>query len=530
MSNKIRTLIVFGAMAALVGCSLPTSTGEEAPPADSPSESATAAERNSAVHARLVTDPSGFDPAIARAADDYYVGRLLYDTLLRRGDDGRLVPGLASSWTAESASDYVFQIRDDATCADGTQITSTVVADSLRRLADPETGSPVRTMIFGSEEVPEITADDEDGTVSISLEVPWSDFPAGTTAPHAGIVCPAGLEDPESLLAGDVEGAFSGPYILTESNPGVGYTFTLREDYVAWPEFEPRLEGVPATEINLQPATDQTTIANKLLAGEYDSANLIDSNAVRLEEADGFSTHTIASSTLYLILNQRDGSAAADPDFRKAIAQAIDNHAFTQAVTDGRGTPLTSIDAQAVPCVVDEASSALPKYDLEAAADVLDGTTIRLVGTTSLDKANEYVAEALRQTGAKVELESLDGATWATRTASGNSWDLTVQGSVNLIGTLPNALLRVMGPLTEDGGRNSAGANNPEGYESLQRAMEATDPAEQCQELQNAQASLLERVDIVPLSTLPATVVTKDGLTVRTFGDYLDPTTFRYVD
>ena len=146
------------------------------------------------ISASLGTDPGGFDPALARAADDYYVDRMLFDTLLRKDANNELAGGLATAWTADSASAYTFTIREDATCSDGTVITPTIVADSLTRFADPETASTGRTLAMGGATA-EFTPDDTAGTVSVQLSADWSDFLTGMTLPHTGIVCPAGLAD-----------------------------------------------------------------------------------------------------------------------------------------------------------------------------------------------------------------------------------------------------------------------------------------------------------------------------------------------
>jgi peptide/nickel transport system substrate-binding protein len=92
---------------------------------------------------------------------------------------------------------------------------------------------------------------------------------------------------------------------------------------------------------------------------------------------------------------------------------------------------------------------------------------------------------------------------------------------------LPSSLLRVMGPLAENGGRNKTGAINEEGYAALNAGMNAIDQDQQCAAFQKAQASFLTRVDAVPLATLPTAIVTAKGFSIRHFGEYLDPATIR---
>lgn len=56
------------------------------------------------VYAESATDPTSFDPAAARAGDDFVHNGLLYDTLISRDLDGELSPSLATEWEAKSAS------------------------------------------------------------------------------------------------------------------------------------------------------------------------------------------------------------------------------------------------------------------------------------------------------------------------------------------------------------------------------------------------------------------------------------------
>lgn len=479
--------------------------------------------------AAIGTDPTSFDPAKSRAQDDYYVNRLLYDTLLRKDENNTLAGGLATDWTATSASDYSFTIRDDATCADGTEITPSIIAASLARFLDPKTSSPGRTLALGTAQAI-VTADDGASSVRIQLSEDWSDLPTGLTLPHSGIVCPAGLENLDGLAAGTVPGAISGPYTITSAQAAVSYELSLRDDYIAWPEFKTPLEGAAPKILKLTPISDQATLGTQLLSGGLDIGTLTDENVSRFADQDGFTSASASSMTTYLIFNERPGTVFADkPDLRKAVSQAIDPAAYRDVVTDGRGTVLTSVGSPNVACVNPDASL-VPALDTGAAAAALAGVSINLVGTTAFNAGNEYVAELLRKAGANVNLQSVDNANWSSvTTAGGTDWDLTLQGDVNVTGTLVSSLLRVMGPATEDGGRNKSGVINEEGYAAVRRAMSETDPAAQCEALQAAQESFLSRVDAMPLSDMPNVVISAEGVSMRSFGDYFDPATLRII-
>ena len=166
--------------------------------------------------------------------------------------------------------------------------------------------------------------------------------------------------------------------------------------------------------------------------------------------------------------------------------------------------------------------------DLETAAMIRNGTNQRFGENEMAITQNAAATEALRARGATVNLNALDNATWSSTTGAGGSdWDMTLQGDINVMGTLPSSLLRAMGPVTEEGGRSKSGADNAEGYAAILEAMAQTDEDAKCEQLAIAQESLLERVDALPLVSTPNTVFMADGFSVRAFGDYVDVSTMR---
>lgn len=479
------------------------------------------------VNMSLNTDPATLDPALAKGGDDYTVARLLFDTVVRKDSGNRLVGGIASEWKAYDAAHYAFTIRKGLTCSDGSEITPSVVARSLTRFAAPETGSSARALALGSATAT-FTGDDKAGTVKAELSAPWSDFLTGLTLPQAGIVCPSGLADVKRLATGKTDGAFSGPYTLTSSQAAVSYKLKLRDKYAAWPKFSKPLEGTPPKHLNLTPITDYSTIATQLLSGSLDVGVVADENVSRFDGNSQFTSSSASNTTTYLMFNERPGTVFANrPDLRKAVAQALDAQTFSDIVSGKHGSTTRSVGSAKVPCVNSD-QSLLAAANRAAAAKKLSGVRFRIVGTTLLRGGNDYIAEALRKAGAKVTVDSLDNANWATvTTAGGKDWDINVQGDNNMMGTLTSSLLRVMGPVTEKGGRNKMGLVNEEGYGFVKQAMSKLDRVAQCSALASAQKSFLKRVDAIPLSTLPSTTVVAKGFSIRTFDDYLDPATLR---
>ncbi|ANY09408.1 amidohydrolase [Pseudonocardia sp. HH130630-07] len=458
-------LVLAGAL--LAGC---------APAPAGPAETGT-------VRTVLLSDPSSFDPALAQGQQTFQVAGLLYDTLLRRDAGGRLVGGLATGWDAVSPSDYTFDVRRDATCADGTPITATVVADSLRRLSSPELKSTWKNLVFGTGAVT-VTADDAAGRVRVQLATPFTTLPQGLSIAQAGIVCPAGTADPDGLAAGSVPGAFSGPWVLEQAQQGLSYAFALRPDYDAWPRFSTPLQGRPPERIEAAISTDQSSLANQILAGDIDLGQFADPAAVaRFEAQPDVHRYPVTTSTAYVVFNQRPGRIFADrPELRRGVAAAIDQRAFNQVFSKGTAEVLASVSPASFECANTD-RSLMQQRDPELAARTLTGQgPITMIGNTAnrqFSGGADYLYAALADAGAQVRMDKVDNATfWSTIAEGDSDWDMVFLGDLNSVGAISASLDRVIG--TGVGGTGVVGVlRNGPGTSVLLRAdMDALPVAE----------------------------------------------------
>jgi ABC-type transport system substrate-binding protein len=481
------------------------------------------------INAEIWYAPATFDPAKASASSDQTLARLGFDTLLRQGDSG-IIGGLATDWEVVSSSEYTFTIRDDATCADGTAITPSIVAGSFEYLTSLEdSGAKTwKNQAFGRGEAT-FVADDAAGTLTVTLSEPYSQLIGGVTRPGTGVICPAGIDDPEGLAAGTVDGAWSGPYTLTSQQSGVSVTYTLRDDYDAWPAWE-NIEGVPATTLNISVQPDGNTSANLLESGGVDVARFYDSNALRFTEEDGYTTSTFASSAYNLVFNENaaSGSVFADnQDLRAAVAQAIDPQGFNEAGLDGLGVTQYSVNSAGYTCALEE-PDLLQSYDPEAAAEVLTGTTIRLLIMSNWDPAADYLAESLRAAGATVEVSAPDPADWSAQMRTQPElWDVALAAENAETGLIHTTIARYLGPTYAEGGTNVAYSDNPEGVAFYEAGMNAADAETQCENFLAAQETILERVDMMPLITDTHRYVAREGFATHVFSGYWDISALR---
>jgi len=88
-------------------------------------------------------EPESLDPHLAQAEPALNILRDLYEGLTALDADGRVIPGVASSWAVGADGlEWTFVLRPEARWSDGRPVTAADFAWSLDRLRDPSTGSP----------------------------------------------------------------------------------------------------------------------------------------------------------------------------------------------------------------------------------------------------------------------------------------------------------------------------------------------------------------------------------------------------
>src|SRR4051795_5816939 len=92
----------------------------------------------------LVQEPSSLDPQVQWNPDSYFVYRNIFDNMLTRDNDGKIVPQVASSWRQIDDSTTEFTLRADIKFHDGTPLTADDVVFSVKRIIDPALKSPQR--------------------------------------------------------------------------------------------------------------------------------------------------------------------------------------------------------------------------------------------------------------------------------------------------------------------------------------------------------------------------------------------------
>jgi peptide/nickel transport system substrate-binding protein len=154
------------------------------------------------VRIRSIDDLDTFDPAKTGAPNMAVQAiELTYDRLVYLSPSGKIEPYLASSWKVTPDS-VTFTLRKGPTCDDGTPVTATVVANSLKYALAKSTAGPYLQYVTGPGTVKSITANASANTVTVTMTKPYNALLTSFSVPFATpVICPAGVKNPKGLSA-----------------------------------------------------------------------------------------------------------------------------------------------------------------------------------------------------------------------------------------------------------------------------------------------------------------------------------------
>ncbi|OLT06560.1 hypothetical protein BJF90_15880 [Pseudonocardia sp. CNS-004] len=383
------------------------------------------------------------------------------------------------------------------------------------------------------------TADDAAGTVTISTETPFGMLLEG--AGSLPIVCPAGLADAGSIEH-DSQG--TGPYTVTEYVPGDHYTLEARPGYGWGPDGATNsAEGSPQ-KVRIAFVQNESTSANQLVSRQINAAQITGPDRSRLDAQKSVRRFDIPVMVGEMNLNEAAGRVFADPQVRLAMATALDRGQLTQVGTSETGTVATSLMAEEpVSCPGDLTTGTLPATDAAAAGRILDAAgyvmgvdgirekdgrklTAKLiyqVGAPQTVSAMELTGQQLRAVGIGTELTGLTQAAFLEALYTTQDFDAYYSG-INL--EFPFMMTAYYGgPTPAQGGRNTGSIVNPD-FDALSAQALAASGDEACGLWNRAHKSLLERVDVLPISVGSRPFYTSRA-SMETVGLFAVPTSIR---
>jgi ABC-type transport system substrate-binding protein len=267
------------------------------------------------------------DPSLAGTVEDSEVMPNIFETLTRDVGGARIVPWLATDFTAEQGGKrYRFRLRDDVRFHDGRKLTPRDVRYSFERLLlNPDsTGrffyAPIRgaKALLNGEESDlagfRIHSADE---FTIELDEPVSFFPA-LISYHAAAIVPEGSDKfGGSWQEGSVG---TGPFRVVKFVPGLRLELERNKTY--WRRGYPKIDGLTFN-FGVAPAD----ILSQFRAGRFSLASDLlpaDAEALRREPEFASGYHEIPNLITYYAAFNTHRGPLKDKRLRQRLARSID--------------------------------------------------------------------------------------------------------------------------------------------------------------------------------------------------------------
>lgn len=353
----------------------------------------------------LPGEPASLDPHVQWDTDSYHVYRNIFDNLVTRNPDGKIVPQIAKAWRYENDTTLVLDIRTDVKFHDGTPLTVDDVAWSVQRIIDPAFKSPQLSQ-FNS-----IVKAEAVGTDKVRLTTS-SPYPALLAQLVKLSIVPRAYVQKVGNEKFNVEPMGSGPYRFVSWQKGVRVTLAANESY--W-------RGRPPFKtVTFQMVPDTATRIANLKTGRADIIRQL--NPDDAASLKGESRLQILSGpterTGYLFINALAGPTK-DVRVRHAIAHAINRQLLIDALLGGYGRPVTILLTPANFGYI-EGMKGYP-FDPTRARQLLkeagaEGAEISFYTSPAYDqRLVQAIQQMLQEVGLKVAISQTDQPTFLKR-------------------------------------------------------------------------------------------------------------------
>jgi len=287
--------------------------------------------RGGSVSLGIVGTPRFINPILANGEADLGLVSLIYSGLMRKNNDGTLIPDLASNYeSSEDGLVYTFTLKDNLYFQDGKPITADDVLFTVNKVKSSIIESPQKVNWDGVS----IEKKDEK-TVVFSLKQPYASFLENTTL---GIM-PAHLWDnatPLELNNGNTNPVGSGPYMISSVNKQPS---GIIDSYKLVP-FKKFISGEPYIKnVNLHFYQNEDDLVKALIDKQVDQiSSITPQNAETLKEKSFRVESSVLPRVFGLFFNQNQNQLFIDKNIVRAIDQAIDKDRIVREVLLGYGT------------------------------------------------------------------------------------------------------------------------------------------------------------------------------------------------
>jgi len=460
-------------------------------------------------------EPASLDPLKAVGLPEIQVIRDLFEGLTNQDAQGKIVPGVAQSWSSNDNKTWVFTLRNNARWSNGDPVTAQDFVYSWQRLVDPKNSSPFAWFagLSGIENAAAITkgemTPDKLGViaqgktqlkVTLDRPVPW--FPA--------LVANVALFPvPQKIIAQQGDSWTSpgklvgnGAYQLSERVVNEKIVLTRNPHY--WDDAHSVL-----TKVTFVPINEESSATKRYRSNDIDITESFPKNMYALlkKTLPGEVYTPDQLGTYYYAFNTQKGPTA-DVRVRKALSWSIDRKVIAEKVL-GTGekpawhfTPDVTAGFKPLPTFMqqhDQNSLNAQAKSLLAAAGYGPGKPLKLKLLYNTSESHQKIAIAVasmwkKNLGVDVTLENQEWKTYIDSRNSGNfdviraSW----VGDYNEPSTFLNLL-------TSGNSSNIARFNNADYDAVIAKASRETSDQVRNSDYNRAEQILAEQAPIAPI-------------------------------
>lgn len=460
-------------------------------------------------------EPASLDPLKAVGLPEIQVIRDLFEGLTNQDAQGKIVPGVAQSWSSSDNKIWVFTLRNNARWSNGDPVTAQDFVYSWQRLVDPKNSSAFAWFagLSGIENAAAITkgemTPDKLGVVALGKHqlkvtldrpVPW--FPA-LVANVALFPVPQKIiaQEGDSWTApGKLVG--NGAYQLSERVVNEKIVLTRNPHY--WDDAHSVL-----TKVTFVPINEESSATKRYRANDIDITESFPKNMYALlkKTLPGEVYTPDQLGTYYYAFNTQKGPTA-DVRVRKALSWSIDRKVIAEKVL-GTGekpawhfTPDVTAGFKPLPVFIqqhDQNSLNAQAKSLLAAAGYGPGKPLKLKLLYNTSESHQKIAIAVasmwkKNLGVDVTLENQEWKTYIDSRNSGNfdviraSW----VGDYNEPSTFLNLL-------TSGNSSNIARFSNADYDAVIAKASRETSDQARNSDYNRAEQILAEQAPIAPI-------------------------------
>lgn len=351
------------------------------------------------------------------------VDNLIHAKLIKiDADTQEILPDLATEWSPnEDNTVWTFTLREGVKFHDGTEFTADDVKFTWDYGSVPSesVGNP------WTADVTEVNVVD-DYTVEFVCEGPVADLPSYLCYPILSKEAFETMDNEETAAA-----IGAGPYVLTDNNAGISYSYEKFEDYFGEPAVTPNIE--------CKVINDENSMEMALRSGEIDVMSIESSEVAKqiMEDEDYVCFSKLTADTMYLGINM---DRVTDVNIRKAIAMAINREEIAE--TFGDDITATAVYTLFAPSSEGYVETDIPEYDPEGAKALLEeagyGEGLKLVfcHIDGHSVAAEVIQAQLGEIGIEVELTARSGSGYSQTLKDEGNYDLYMNTTTDFGGVL----------------------------------------------------------------------------------------------